>query len=79
MQPIRLTHGRPGRPPAACAAFTLLELLTVITVIATLATMLGAGVPLKEAVQHANRAGGIVVGKLGTAVVTYPELFGAAP
>ncbi|MFS8976003.1 D-glycero-beta-D-manno-heptose-7-phosphate kinase [Cupriavidus necator] len=49
------------------------------TVIATLATMLGAGVPLKEAVQHANRAGGIVVGKLGTAVVTYPELFGTAP
>ncbi|AGW89193.1 MULTISPECIES: D-glycero-beta-D-manno-heptose-7-phosphate kinase [Cupriavidus] len=49
------------------------------TVIATLATMLGAGLTLKEAVQHANRAGGIVVGKLGTAVVTYPELFGAAP
>ncbi|TWG79485.1 rfaE bifunctional protein kinase chain/domain [Cupriavidus gilardii J11] len=48
------------------------------TVIATLATMLGAGVPLKEAVQHANRAGGIVVGKLGTAVVGYSELFGAA-
>lgn len=48
------------------------------TVIATLATMMGAGVTLKEAVQHANRAGGIVVGKLGTAVVTYPELFGAA-
>ena len=48
------------------------------TVIATLATMLGAGIPLKEAVQHANRAGGIVVGKLGTAVVSYPELFGAA-
>ncbi|HBD32739.1 MAG TPA: D-glycero-beta-D-manno-heptose-7-phosphate kinase, partial [Cupriavidus sp.] len=48
------------------------------TVIATLATMLGAGVPLKEAVQHANRAGAIVVGKLGTAVVTYSELFGAA-
>jgi rfaE bifunctional protein kinase chain/domain len=44
------------------------------TVIATLATMLGAGVPLKEAVQHANRAGAIVVGKLGTAVVTYSEL-----
>ena len=45
------------------------------TVIATLATMLGAGVPLKEAVQYANRAGGIVVGKLGTAVVTAEELF----
>jgi len=40
MQPIRLTHGRPGRPPAACAAFTLLELLTVITVIATLAGLI---------------------------------------
>jgi len=46
------------------------------TVIATLAAMMGAGVPLKEAVQVANRAGGIVVGKLGTAVVSYAELFG---
>lgn len=45
------------------------------TVIATLAVMLGAGVPLKEAVQYANRAGGIVVGKLGTAVVSADELF----
>ena len=45
------------------------------TVIATLATMLGAGANIKEAVQYANRAGGIVVGKLGTAVVTYAELF----
>jgi rfaE bifunctional protein kinase chain/domain len=45
------------------------------TVIATLATMLGAGASLKEAVQYANRAGSIVVGKLGTAVVTYAELF----
>lgn len=47
------------------------------TVIATLATMMGAGVPLKEAVQYANRAGGIVVGKLGTAVVSAEELFSA--
>lgn len=46
------------------------------TVIATLATMLGAGVPLTEAVAIANRAGGIVVGKLGTATVTKEELFG---
>ncbi|MEW6318195.1 MAG: D-glycero-beta-D-manno-heptose-7-phosphate kinase, partial [Pseudomonadota bacterium] len=30
---------------------------------------------IKEAVQYANRAGGIVVGKLGTAVVTHAELF----
>jgi rfaE bifunctional protein kinase chain/domain len=46
------------------------------TVIATLATMLGAGLPLAEAVSIANRAGGIVVGKLGTATVTREELFG---
>lgn len=46
------------------------------TVIATLATMLGAGVPLGDAVAIANRAGGIVVGKLGTATVTREELFG---
>ncbi|MGN6389851.1 MAG: D-glycero-beta-D-manno-heptose-7-phosphate kinase [Burkholderiaceae bacterium] len=45
------------------------------TVIATLAAMLGAGVPLEEAVAVANRAGGIVVGKLGTATVTREELF----
>lgn len=46
------------------------------TVIATLATMLGAGMPIAEAVATANRAGGIVVGKLGTATVTKEELFG---
>jgi rfaE bifunctional protein kinase chain/domain len=46
------------------------------TVIATLATMLGGGLPLAEAVAVANRAGGIVVGKLGTATVTREELFG---
>lgn len=45
------------------------------TVIATMAVMLGAGVPMIEAVSIANRAGGIVVGKLGTATVTKEELF----
>lgn len=45
------------------------------TVIATLAVMLGGGFPLPEAVAMANRAGGIVVGKLGTATVTKEELF----
>src|SRR5450830_1662802 len=44
------------------------------TVIATLAVMLGNGVPLPEAVRIANLAGGIVVGKLGTATVTREEL-----
>jgi rfaE bifunctional protein kinase chain/domain len=45
------------------------------TVIAVLAVMLAAGRPLREAVTLANRAGGIVVGKLGTATVSYEELF----
>lgn len=44
------------------------------TVIATLAVMLGAGASLVDAVAMANRAGGIVVGKLGTATVTREEL-----
>ena len=45
------------------------------TVIATMAAMLGAGMSLSDAVRTANRAGGIVVGKLGTATVTRDELF----
>jgi rfaE bifunctional protein kinase chain/domain len=45
------------------------------TVIATLAAMLGAGLTLTQGVALANRAAGIVVGKLGTAIVTYDELF----
>ena len=47
------------------------------TVIATMAAMLGAGMPMADAIMTANRAGGIVVGKLGTATVTRAELFGA--
>ncbi len=47
------------------------------TVIAVLGTMLAAGLGLREAARLANRAGGIVVGKLGTATVTYDELFAA--
>ena len=45
------------------------------TVIAALAAMLAIGASVAEAVQVANRAGGIVVGKFGTAVVTREELF----
>jgi len=45
------------------------------TVIATLATMVAAGLPLRDAVPVANRAGGIVVGKFGTATVSFEELF----
>ena len=45
------------------------------TVIATLGAMLASGKTMLEAVEIANRAAGIVVGKLGTATVTYDELF----
>ena len=45
------------------------------TVIATVAAMLAEGKSLSEAVLIANKAGGIVVGKLGTATVTREELF----
>ncbi|OYV30097.1 MAG: D-glycero-beta-D-manno-heptose-7-phosphate kinase [Thiomonas sp. 20-64-9] len=46
------------------------------TVIATVAVMLGAGLSMEDAVRMANRAAGIVVGKLGTASVTPKELWG---
>jgi rfaE bifunctional protein kinase chain/domain len=45
------------------------------TVIATMAVMLAEGKSMREAVLIANRAGGIVVGKLGTATVSKEELF----
>ena len=47
------------------------------TVIATLAALSAAGMSLRDAVPVANRAGGIVVGKFGTATVSYSELFPA--
>ena len=47
------------------------------TVIATIAAMLAADATLKDAITVANRAAGIVVGKLGTATATREELFGA--
>ena len=45
------------------------------TVVAVIAVMLAAGRPVEDAVRLANRAGGIVVGKLGTAAVSKEELF----
>ena len=47
------------------------------TVIATLAALVAAGMSLRDAVPIANQAGGIVVGKFGTATVTYADLFSA--
>ena len=45
------------------------------TVIATMAALVAAGFSLREALPFANRAGGVVVGKFGTATVSYEELF----
>jgi rfaE bifunctional protein kinase chain/domain len=47
------------------------------TVIATLAVMRAAGLDLHSAMRWANLAGGVVVGKLGTSVVTADELAAA--
>lgn len=47
------------------------------TVIATLAVMIAAGADWAESIRVANVAAGIVVGKLGTAVVARQELFAA--
>ena len=44
------------------------------TVIATLAVMLACGAEWSHAVRIANRAAGIVVGKLGTAMVSRDEI-----
>ncbi|HQU49304.1 MAG TPA: D-glycero-beta-D-manno-heptose-7-phosphate kinase [Casimicrobiaceae bacterium] len=44
------------------------------TVIATIGTLVAAGAPMADAVRIANEAAGVVVGKLGTAVVQPSEL-----
>ena len=44
------------------------------TVIATMAALVAAGLSFREALPWANRAGGVVVGKFGTAAVSYEEL-----
>lgn len=45
------------------------------TVIATLAAMMATGMDLRQAIPIANRAAGIVVGKFGTAGLSFDELF----
>jgi D-glycero-beta-D-manno-heptose-7-phosphate kinase len=69
-----------GRKITSIKAETMHEVLDVTgagdTVIATLAVMLAAGAGVEQAMKVANRAAGIVVGKLGTAAATHAELFG---
>ena len=70
---------RDGQPTEVHVAALAREVFDVSgagdTVIATLAVLLAAGEPVVRAMEVANRAGGIVVGKLGTATVTAEELF----
>ncbi len=44
------------------------------TVLATIAVTRAVGMPWAQAIEWANKAGGIVVGKLGTSIVTAEEL-----
>jgi rfaE bifunctional protein kinase chain/domain len=46
------------------------------TVIGTLAALMAAGMSLRDAAPHANRAAGIVVSRFGTAAVRHAELAG---
>jgi D-glycero-beta-D-manno-heptose-7-phosphate kinase len=45
------------------------------TVIAVMASLMGAGLQARDALPVANRAGGLVVGKFGTATVNFEELY----
>ena len=45
------------------------------TVIATMGALLAAQLSMRQALPLANRAGGLVVGKFGTATISYEELF----
>jgi D-beta-D-heptose 7-phosphate kinase/D-beta-D-heptose 1-phosphate adenosyltransferase len=66
-----------GRPPAhiATAAREVFDVTGAgDTVIASLALAASAGAPLREAAELANRAAGIVVGKVGTATATPDEI-----
>jgi rfaE bifunctional protein kinase chain/domain len=68
--------GRPGHLHQPAQARQVFDVTGAgDTVIATLAAMLAAGVSLRDAVPVANRAGGVVVSRFGTAAVTHDELF----
>ncbi len=45
------------------------------TVIAVIAALMAAGIPLEPAIAVANHAAGLAVSKLGTAVVSFEEIF----
>jgi bifunctional ADP-heptose synthase (sugar kinase/adenylyltransferase) len=84
LEALLLTRGEHGMTlfgskVVSIKAETMLEVMDVTgagdTVIGTLAVMLAAGAGMEAAMRIANRAAGIVVGKLGTAAATHTELF----
>src|SRR5688572_2752588 len=84
LEALLLTRGEDGMPLFAGRKISSVkaekrEVMDVTgagdTVIATLAVMLGAGAGMEAAMRIANRAAGIVVGKLGTAAASHAELF----
>jgi D-glycero-beta-D-manno-heptose-7-phosphate kinase len=76
LEALLLTRGEHGIPAVAREAEVFDVTGAGDTVIASLAVMLAAGAGVEAAMRIANRAAGIVVGKLGTAVATRQELFG---
>jgi len=70
----------PGRPPLH-APTVAREVFDVSgagdTVVATLATALAADFEISEAIALANHAAGVVVGKAGTAAISFQELLNA--
>ncbi|KAA5609274.1 D-glycero-beta-D-manno-heptose 1-phosphate adenylyltransferase [Rhodovastum atsumiense] len=74
---LGMSYFAPGTPPIhlPTAAREVFDVSGAgDTVVATLALGIAAGLPMAEAMRLANETAGIVVGKIGTAVVTRAEL-----
>ncbi len=75
-----MTYYHPGRPPLHAPTIAR-EVFDVSgagdTVVATLATALAAGFEISDAIALANHAAGVVVGKAGTAAISFQELVNA--
>jgi D-beta-D-heptose 7-phosphate kinase/D-beta-D-heptose 1-phosphate adenosyltransferase len=75
-----MSYFEPGRPPLH-APTVAREVFDVSgagdTVVATLATAMAAGFEMADAIDLANHAAGVVVGKAGTATVGFQELVDA--
>ena len=75
-----MTEGKERRfdlPPEAREVFDVTG--AGDTAVAALAVMLAEGLPLLDAMQVANRAAALVVGKFGTSSVRRAELFDVPP